>query len=264
SILNKDNSTDLGNESMLLDPPLDVIPALRIRYQIILPIFITAGIIANTFTFLVATRPKLRGLHVNVYIKVLSLLDLLGFIMRFPMVFDVEYCGYSDYSMAFYMTHLGWFIVNCLRAISSYVLVFLSLDRFRGIWFPITFRNTKGNRKKRLIISAIWVFLTAYIPWSCFLLKVSGNGHQWYMSYSISSWFRFFQFYSALVTSGFPSICIVGLNIGIAVGFKKRVYRMWNIGNMNQPMNKISYHTIAVLALNSSFAVCCFPYMVTS
>ncbi|CAL4065139.1 unnamed protein product [Meganyctiphanes norvegica] len=266
---NMRNSTDFWS-TMSLSPPPEVEPALRIRNQIILPIFITFGIIANTFTFFVSTRPKLRSVHFNLYIQVLSLLDLLGFISRLPMVFDDEYCGYYHYSMAFYMTHFGWIIVNFLRAVSSYVLVFLSLDRFIGIWFPDRFRGTKGTNvwKTRLILTAIWVFLTTYIPWTC-LLTVRGPDHHWFIYYSIpyyqtkSIWFRIFKHYSTIALAGFPSICIIGLNIGIAVGFfKKKIYIMDGIGSTDRVARKKFYHTIAVLTLNSSFVVCCVPYMV--
>ncbi|CAL4066598.1 unnamed protein product [Meganyctiphanes norvegica] len=270
------NTTNMGDyrdfsssPSLSFSPPFDIIPALRIRYQVILPMVTIFGILANTFTLLVATRPKLRLFHYNLYIQFLSLVDLLGFIMRLPMVFDNEYCVYSHYSMAFYMTHFGWLIVNYFRGISSYVLVFLSLDRFTVIWFPDTFKNTKKTNvgRKRLIFITMLVFLTVYIPWNC-ILKVSGNGHQWMQDYRIPedqvtrSFYKAFLLYSTLVLAGFPSICVIGLNIGIAVGFFKKIYGLLDIGNNDQTAKKKLYHTIAVLALNTSYAVCCFPYMV--
>ncbi|CAL4105101.1 unnamed protein product, partial [Meganyctiphanes norvegica] len=269
----ENSNSSSSTPSRIYSAPLDIVPALRLRYQILLPIFIVFGIVANTLTFLVTTRPKLKSLHYNVYIQALSLLDLMGFIMRLPMVFDDEYCGYSDYTMAIYMTHFGWLLVNYLRAISSYVLMFLSFDRFTGIWLPDTFRNIKGTEvgKKRLIPTAIWVFLTAYIPWACFLTAKQNDHHdQWIVSYSISreqvssTWFWVFKHYSTLAVTGFPSFCILGLNIGIVIGLlMKNYYKRITILGEDRTAKKRFYHTIAVLILNLSYAACCFPYLVT-
>ncbi|CAL4064294.1 unnamed protein product, partial [Meganyctiphanes norvegica] len=267
------NSTNNSSGKSWLSPPADVEPALRIRNQIILPIFITFGVIANTFTFYVVTRPKPRTLYFNLYIQVMSLLDLLGFIMRLPIAFDDEYCGYSQYSMAFYMTHFGWLIINMLRGINSYVLVFLSLDRFIGIWWPDTFRNMKDSKIGTilLILTSVLVFFTTYIPWTTRFLKVSPDEQQWFMNWKNpdqpkSMAFRFFRHYSTLIITVLPSILIAGLNIGIVIGFfKKNIYGKESIGSSKQTAKtQRFYHTIAVLLLNASYAICCFPYAVVS
>jgi len=260
------NSTTMPN----LSPSEDIEPALRIRNQVILPIFTTLGLCINTFTFFVACRPKPRTLYFNLYVQAISLLDMLGFLLRLPIIFDNEYCGYLKYSMAFYMTYFGWQIINILRAINSYVLVLLSFDRFMAIWFPKSFKNTKGTKRgmKRLIMIASLVFLTDYIPWMTRFLKVSPIGHQWFMNYmnpgqSKEKWFKVFEHYNTFLLTAAPSILVIGLNIGIAVGFfKKKIYTKSH-GKRDRAARKRFYQTIAVLALNGSYAVFCFPYMVT-
>ncbi|CAL4127376.1 unnamed protein product, partial [Meganyctiphanes norvegica] len=153
------------NDTVVYHVPEDVAKVLAIRYHIVFPIFITLGILTNAFCIAVTRRKKLRALHSNAYIQVMAVLDIMSACAYLPFVFDNEFCLYKNYTQAFYFTRFGFIIVNCIRSSGTYILVFLTYDRFLAIWFPQTFQKvkTKGVLKKRLIILLIWISVS-FIP----------------------------------------------------------------------------------------------------
>ncbi|CAL4217594.1 unnamed protein product, partial [Meganyctiphanes norvegica] len=147
--------------------PDEVAAVLKIRFHIVFPVLIVLTIIINAGCILVTMRPKLRAYHCNAYIQLMAILDLLSSIAYLPFVFDNELCLYSSYYYAFYFTHFGLMVADCLRTFSSYVLLFLTYDRFLAIWFPDRFKviKQKGISKRMFIVGPL--LAVSFIPVMC-------------------------------------------------------------------------------------------------
>ncbi|CAL4114032.1 unnamed protein product, partial [Meganyctiphanes norvegica] len=105
--------------------------------------------------------------HSNVYMQMMAILDLLQSFAYLPFVFDNEFCLYNSYAYAFYFNHFGWKVLDILNTFNTYVLLFLSYDRFLAIWYPVQFQKVRqqGITKRVLFVGPF--LLAPFIPMMC-------------------------------------------------------------------------------------------------
>ncbi|CAL4226346.1 unnamed protein product, partial [Meganyctiphanes norvegica] len=206
----------------------DVLSVLTIRFHIGLPIVITLGVIANGFGFVVASRPKLRKFHFNRYIQVLAVLDLLSFLARIPFAIDYEYCLYSNYILAFYITYFGWMFVNIIRLSSLYVLMCLSYDRFIAIWFSDRIRSVMKKRVVRIRLIFIFILtIGSFLPMILIGRILPTSDGRWfcypgYRQNKKGTGVVIYRMYLVLLTGAIPALSLIVFNIGLLVGLAKR------------------------------------------
>ncbi|CAL4163869.1 unnamed protein product, partial [Meganyctiphanes norvegica] len=195
------------------------------------------------------------------YIQMMAILDLLSSFAYLPFVFDKELCLYSSYTYAFYFTHFGWMVADCLRTFSSYVLLFLSYDRFLGIWYPVRFKaiKQKGLSRRMFIVGSLLV--VSFIPVMCIGHVTSQPGEKWLglagIRLSNKTWTPIYKPYLLLIACLLPSMIIVGLSMALIIGiFKKRLFGSKGIKRKRQ-----FFQTLAVLVLNITYVMCIIPYL---
>ncbi|CAL4160338.1 unnamed protein product, partial [Meganyctiphanes norvegica] len=165
----ENDTSHITNEGEFILPPdggevafeeLDHAHTLFIAFHVILPLFAVACILVNALSLAMVLRPRLNAIHINLYLKLLILLDLLTAMSTIPASFAMGNTLCNSYAMAFYQAHFGMYLVNLFRFSCLYVWIWVSFDRFMAIWFLERFqsiRNCKGLQKKRLIITGIWI-----------------------------------------------------------------------------------------------------------
>ncbi|CAL4130703.1 unnamed protein product [Meganyctiphanes norvegica] len=241
--------------------PDEVAAVLKTRFHIVFPVFIVLTIIINAACIMVTMRPKLRAYHCNTYIQLMAILDLLSSFAYLPFIFDNELCLYSSYTYAFYFTHFGWMVTHCLRALSNYVLLFLSYDRFLAIWYPDRFKviKHKGISRRMFIVGSLLVI--SYIPVMYIGHVTPQPNNKWLglagIKVSNEKWTSFYKPFHFLITCVLPSIMIVGLSMGLIYGiFKKRI-----LGSEGRKRKRQFFQTLAVLVLNITYVICIIPYL---
>ena len=75
------------------------------------------------------------------YFLVLAVYDLVLSIFYIPIVVTATGCRFRNYTSALYFAHFGWTTACTFHALGTYVIVFLSMDRFVGVWFPTWFKT---------------------------------------------------------------------------------------------------------------------------
>lgn len=114
---------------------------ILITYHGILPMLVVLGVISSLISIWVLTRPSLKKTYVNRYFLVLAVYDLALNIFYIPIIVTATGCSIADYGSAWYFAHFGWTMACTFHALSTYVIVFLALDRFVGVWFPTWFKR---------------------------------------------------------------------------------------------------------------------------
>uniref|UniRef100_A0A0P4WI41 G-protein coupled receptors family 1 profile domain-containing protein n=1 Tax=Scylla olivacea TaxID=85551 RepID=A0A0P4WI41_SCYOL len=71
----------------------------------------------------------------------LAACDMALSVFYIPIVVTATGCNFLDYGSALYFAHFGWTTACTFHALGTYVIVFLSLDRFVGVWFPTLFKR---------------------------------------------------------------------------------------------------------------------------
>ncbi|CAL4146284.1 unnamed protein product [Meganyctiphanes norvegica] len=145
--------------------PEDMAQVHLITYQILYPILIVFGIITNGLTIVITNRPKLRNYHVNSYIQLLAITDLLGCVVCIPAAMSAGDCAFHNYAMAVYFAHCCWSLVNLTKTLSFYVIIWMAYDRFLAVWAYTSFKNVEkpGVLRNRILLSTI-VCVGVYVP----------------------------------------------------------------------------------------------------
>lgn len=71
----------------------------------------------------------------------LSWCDLLYFISSIFIATTACGCIFENYCSTWFYAHFGWNIILAFNALSTYIVIFISLDRFVAVWFPMWFET---------------------------------------------------------------------------------------------------------------------------
>ncbi|CAL4176964.1 unnamed protein product, partial [Meganyctiphanes norvegica] len=238
----------------------DVYKVLRGYYHVVYPILIAVALVTNLACLLVTCRAKMRTLHVNKYIQMMSILDGLVFIVLLPKCFDTEFCVYSSYGFAFYNTYidsLGYIFNTCSR----YTLVALSLDRFMVVWCESKYQTWTRGSMKRLLSIFIWIAISYLVP-ICVTHPVKASEDGWlaqeFDKNHTHYWLGYYKYYLLVTMGMLPSAGLLTLTIGLVVGIIKKVVR----NDLSNRQNTLYSQCIAVIVLSVSYVVAVIPYSI--
>jgi len=249
---------DDGGSGEVVFEDLDHAHALFVAFHVIIPIFAVSCVIVNGISLVLVIRPRLNTIHINLYLKLLIVLDLLTSLSTIPATHAMGNTLCNSYAVAFYQAHFGMYLVNMFRFSSLYVWIWVSYDRFLAIWFPSRFqciRNCNGLQNKRLIATGIWI-----LGWMLPVLymgevkRVHGTSNCWVgdadhtVVLSLTHTILF-----DLALQYIPYGVLIILSIGLASGvIKKRLLN--NMGNQNKRSEFMK--TLAILILNVLYVMC--------
>ncbi|CAL4087093.1 unnamed protein product, partial [Meganyctiphanes norvegica] len=256
------NSTSLSsNDSHQYFIPSDVLGVLQLRYHVVLPIIVAAGILTNSFCLVIVNSPKLQNIHINIYFKFMTVVDLVAFIAHIPLLIDTEFCVYSNVIWTTYMTYLGITIPYTLRICNSCVLLIISYDRILAAWFHSKFLQVKHQRVAMRRLSILVIFITVtFIPiLACG--RVFHVNERWVSipGFKIqleNVWFKIYRKCVLYLSAVAPILLIVGLNVGLIIAVIKKEF------HGNRTRNRSFFLTVAVLVVNVTYSFCTIPYIV--
>ncbi|XP_050689128.1 uncharacterized protein LOC126981726 [Eriocheir sinensis] len=134
---------------------------VEVTYQIILPILVVAGIVGSVVSILVLIQSNLKKAIGNRYFLALSCCDLCLSISYIIIAVTACGCDFEWYSSAWFFAHFGWSVTCTFHALGTYIVIFMSLDRFVGVWFPPTYKiltQPPYDITKRLVFAVVLCF----------------------------------------------------------------------------------------------------------
>ncbi|CAL4079454.1 unnamed protein product [Meganyctiphanes norvegica] len=258
-----------------------------VTYQVLYPIIICASILANSLCILVVTTPKLRRYHVNPYILLLSVCNLLGALACIPAAFSAGDCIFNNYNMAVYFAHCCWSLVNLTKTLALYVITWMAYDRFIGVWSPLSFHKIEkaGVLPLRIVISLL-IGCSAFLPVmingevkcsgaNC-TNEIDNNDTKWmaiddtkwmaiddnrwmaidgYSNEFHAIWHRVFFIFHGLIAYWLPGLLLIFFTGGLSVALAQRKINQYK----RHRKSKKFYQTVALLIIAISFILCILP-----
>ena len=259
------NNTSTGEEYYV---PENVLAVLKTRYHIIMPILVAMTFFTNSITLSIARKMNSKkNLHVNTYIKLMSITEICYAITLIPTLIDTEFCIYNSYIFAFYQTFFVQPIPYYFRYISNSLLLNLSFDRFMVIWFPHRFKTLKRFTNIRLLF--IWILVTLSIIPHFLLGKVQLDEKEtkWISIRGYKNidnpWLKPYKLYIIISFVIIPSILIIFLSIGMIIGICEKIFKSRiknSIMNYTEQKKRQKSYTLAVLASNIFYVGCMIPF----
>ena len=157
------------------DSPPEKVTYETMRYvtnEIILPVIFAFGIVGNIFNLIVLTRKRFRG-RMNLMEKSatlglfgLAISDLLFCLVGFPYVFIMRYTetkfgdSTATLMMAYYENYYPA-ILNTFLLISTWIVVYVSVERYIGVCYPFKAREIVSLTRTTLALVIIYVISAA-------------------------------------------------------------------------------------------------------
>ena len=131
-----------------------------ISYLLIMPIFMVCGLVGSVATFFVLTGTKFNT-NTFFYLKALSLSDLMYLIAAFGYIYEIFFLqNFSTVNsvIKYYLTHFDVLLCNTFIGTSGFIIVLVTIDRWRCICSPTTPESTKPGLYcvLALLVSFIW------------------------------------------------------------------------------------------------------------
>lgn len=136
-------------------------------YGICFPIIAIIGVLANTASFIVLTRPIMRS-SINVYLAGLSFFDGLLLLFALFLYPPFSYCASDMYQLDSFWcryfaatTQLTYPMTCVLQSGSVWTLVAITVDRFIAIKWPLRARDILTSQRSQyvLMIIAFWALV---------------------------------------------------------------------------------------------------------
>ncbi|KAK8375484.1 hypothetical protein O3P69_008370 [Scylla paramamosain] len=246
-------------------------------YRNVLPVLVFAGIILNVLCLVVLSRPSLRSTRVVWYFLALASSDLLVCVFHIPVITTITGCTFSSYGEAYYFTHFGWTMIGVCQSFGTYVIVWLSLDRFIAVWMYEIYPKIQQRphvKRNRLLATAMAciTFHLVYMVLADLTCSTEDEGDEectrghWisvsgYQYQFEKTWHKVYCVIYGLFIRWFPGCLLIFFNASLVVGIVQ--------GRVNLPVGiktpgrsgerKLVIITIAITA---SYILFTFPIMI--
>ncbi|KOX78451.1 hypothetical protein WN51_07858 [Melipona quadrifasciata] len=258
-------------------------PSLRrISYGIILPTICCFGIVGNVLNLLVLTRRNMRGIA-YIYMRGYSTAALLAILFCIPFALRVfihkDTGRWSNWTQAFYHTHLELFLGNGCLGVGVMMLLALTVERYISVCRPGQYtRPLCGPPHLTVVLIPLATFLV-YLP-SAFrgevttcLLRPDGPviyQRRENQSYLDSTFYQVYKIVLEMVFKVAPTILLAGFNLRIMVVYRRSCERRRRMTLSRTVSNDEDPRTFAeerrlVLLLGSTsilFLVCVSPMVI--
>lgn len=170
----------------------------------------------------------------------LSLADLL--LSASYIIIAVTACGcvFKSYASAWFFAHFGWSITCTFHALGTYIVIFMSLDRFVGVWFPTWFKvltEPPFDITKRLVLASVLCFglhvlymVDAEVQCDNLTLPINATDNCPSDSYISNDgfqksfdeqWHTVYRYFYNLMVRWLPCAILIVLNFGLVLGVVK-------------------------------------------
>ena len=248
-----------GNDQFLFTVTLKL-------WQIFSPIFLMFGTVFNILSFVVFCHKSMRQSVTSMLFRILAILDFL-FIYAHPMPAVFYYLfGIEIFTRNNLTCKVFWFWLNSSRALSSWVLVFISVERLICVYEPHLAKIKFTKERAFIGISVICIIvigLCMFIPFivETFILRDNqGNVVQrfckatglnspflrYYADY-VFPWVDFFLY------TGIPFVCMLICNVAIIINLNIAKRKRQNVTH-NAEQSKSQTHGLTAMLLTVSFA----------
>ena len=193
------------------------------------PLLIVVGTIGNIISFLIYIQKKYRHKSHGIYILTLSIVDTtmlwIGLFQYwllfnfFPKALTVEHC------------HGMFFVVNLIANISHWIIVFLTVDRFIAVIFPMKYSvlSTSRNIKINLAVISLTAFAKNFhYLWTTEFIYNDKTGTA-ICAFGVTKkgpWITMYQWFELIISSLLPFVIILTGNIFIIITLKTRHQKM--------------------------------------
>jgi len=153
------DSTNCSNVSISMTPT----PNDDYVGYISVPLLLVIGICGNTMTIIVMRNAQFRSTTFSLILKVLALSDMLLIVLLpFNKVFVRRLLGADIRAISSTACKIYFFFFRSSKMTSSWFVVFLALERFLAVWFPLKVKEISSKRNTLLAIAIVYIFIFSF------------------------------------------------------------------------------------------------------
>ncbi len=224
---------------------------------------IVLGLIGNTLAFIIYSRSSMRWSITSLYFRVLSVTESMMLIggllsMSIPSMSNYNWIAISRASCKIVVA-----MTRCSCYCSCWLLLFMSIDRLVGVFFPL--RYTQICSKYRAKLGMIITIIIVVIPVGVFYGITLENNVQ-KMSCGISAeytWFfhNIFQFLDLTLLNLVPTVFLVSVNLAtvIKISLAARSSQMTKNSSSDKE-RQVASSTFILLSASLVYVLCTMPW----
>lgn len=129
-----------------------------VNYWVLTPVVVAVGVAVNAFGLYLLRKPRLRVLPSIAYFKLLLSLDVAVLLLSITTIVTLNGCQIHSYLTALYLVHPFFSVYYMLETFSHYVMVWVSYNRFLGLWYFHLFQHAKqpSVMRRRVAFTALF------------------------------------------------------------------------------------------------------------
>ncbi|XP_071543960.1 probable G-protein coupled receptor B0563.6 isoform X1 [Panulirus ornatus] len=196
-------------------------------YQVVFPVLVSLGVVANLLNLIVLSRPAMRGVAYR-YLNHLAVSDLLYLVFNVPFCMR-DFAYISEMKMvskpsAVYYANVGIPLVNMFLTMSEYIVVWLSYDRCLAVCSP-----RKFSAKQRLEVVRIRCSMSLLL--TMFVYSLSPLRQTYHCEgveccvteseYADEPWYMGYEFFREIYSRFLPAMLVTAFNVAIVVTLKQ-------------------------------------------
>ncbi|KAG7164724.1 G-protein coupled receptor [Homarus americanus] len=196
-------------------------------YQVVFPVLVALGVVANVLNLIVLSRPAMRGVAYR-YLNHLAVSDLLYLVFNVPFCMK-DFARISEMQVvsrasAVYYANVGIPLVNFFLTMSEYIVVWLSYDRCLAVTSPQKFSAKQRHEVVRIrcgmsLLLSMFVYSLSPLRQTyrcedheCCVSESHFINEPWYMGY---------EFFREIYSRFLPAVLITSFNVAIIVTLKQ-------------------------------------------
>ncbi|XP_068202918.1 probable G-protein coupled receptor B0563.6 [Palaemon carinicauda] len=220
-----------GNEMVSCNNSTETNPDLKqlrwIVYQVVFPVLVIVGVMANLLNLLVLSRPAMKGVSYR-YLNHLAVSDLLYLLFNIPFCLE-EFTKASQAqpmskASAIYYAYIGIPTVNIFLSMSEYIVLWLSYDRCLAVCSPQKFSARQRLRVVRIRCAISLVVTLLVYSLSPFRQTYSCDGPNCCLKnnyFSEDTWYKGYEFFREFYSRFLPAFVITVFNVAIIVTLRR-------------------------------------------
>ena len=239
------------------------VTATRIESQVCPPFIMAFGVIGNVLSFLVMSRKGLRNTSIGVYCMALAVSDSFVCNCMYPNIMYI-----SIHNIALFQgiwSNIYLFLSFSSGHISAWLIVFITIDRFTCVTFPLKAIELCTPQKAKRIIAVIVCFFLVFdgiVFLGILEEEIFTEDFQMYVGRTekMTSYLNFtWHLIDACLMNFIPSPIILVLNITIIIKLKRRRKNLTKMtGHQSAEIDRKIY--VMLISVSTLFATLNIPY----
>ncbi len=226
------------------------------------------GLAGNTFAFIIFSRNSMRQSVTSLYFRVLSVNESVMLIGGLLSIFIPSAINYNWIAISRASCKIVLAMTRSSCYSSCWVLLFMSIDRFIGVFFPHKYRQICSKYRAKIGM-CVTITVLAGIVGTFYGITLENNVKD--MSCGISeeySWFfnTIFQFLDLTLLNLVPTVTLITVNLAICIKLYLAAKRRRmpnsniNIASKTNKDNNVSSATFILLSMSLIYLLCTIPW----